>query len=74
VEAAPKGPFLSLNFSEKKGQKGEGRIDEKDAVGLTESHHEMLFSLDHAVPSIHSKIDDLGRQLIHKIRLTDKNF
>ena len=74
VEATPKGPFLSSNFPKKNGQKGERWIDEEDAIGLTESHHEMLFPLDHAVPSIHSKINDLGRQLIHKIGLTDKNF
>ena len=74
LEATFEFPILPLDFSEGKSQKGEGWINEENAIRSAEPHYEMLFSLDHTVPSICSKIDDLSRQLIHKIGSMDKNF
>jgi hypothetical protein len=65
TEMLPERPLLPSHFSKKKGGERKGRIDEKDAIGSAQSQHQVLFSLDHAVPPVQGKIDNLGRPRVH---------
>ena len=65
LERAFESPFLPLDFSKQNGQERKWRVDEKDTVGAAQPHHQKLLPLDHAVPSVHGKIDDLGWHFIH---------
>ena len=58
MQTALKRSFIPSCFSKQKGNNGKGWLNIKDAVGAAESHHQMLFPLDHAVPSVYGNIDD----------------
>ncbi len=67
AETASKGSTFTLSLGEEKGEKGEGRVDEEDPVGPAQPHNEMLFSLNHAVPSVNSQVDDFGRVIASQL-------